>query len=122
MSVNVVALTGNIVRDAELSKTQSSSTPVLNFTIAVNDRRYDGASGQWCDYVNFFDLNVFGKRAKALEKLCLKGTKVAVRGKLRQNTWEKDGQKRSRVTIVVDEVEFFSPISSKIDDISDLDE
>lgn len=110
MPVNVVTLCGNIVRDAELHKASTNGTPILDFSIAVNDRRHNSQTDTWEDYPNFFDITVFGKRAEAISKWCLKGVKVTVSGRLRQNTWkDKDtGKNRSRVTVIADDIDFMS--------------
>lgn len=110
MSVNSVTLTGNITRDAELHKTSATGTAVLDFSIAVNDRRHNSATGEWEDHANFFDITVFGKRAETIHTWCTKGTKVAIEGKLRQNVWQdkNTGQNRSRVTIIANDIDFMS--------------
>lgn len=103
MSVNQVAVTGNLTRAPELRATQGG-TPVLSFGIAVNDRRKN-ASGQWEDVPNFFECVTFGNRATALSDILAKGMKVAIAGKLHYSSWEKDGQKHSKVDIIANEVE-----------------
>lgn len=103
MSVNQVAVTGNLTRAPELRATQGG-TPVLSFGIAVNDRRKN-ASGQWEDVPNFFECVTFGNRATALSDIIAKGMKVAVAGKLHYSSWEKDGQKHSKVDIIANEIE-----------------
>lgn len=103
MSVNQVAVTGNLTRDPELRATQGG-TAVLSFGIAVNDRRKN-ASGQWEDVPNFFECVTFGNRATALGDILTKGMKVAVAGKLHYSSWEKDGQKHSKVDIIANDVE-----------------
>lgn len=103
MSINHVALVGNLTRDVELRST-ASGTPVLSFGIAVNDRRKN-ASGQWEDVPNFFECVTFGNRATALSDILAKGMKVAVSGKLHYSSWEKDGQKHSKVDIIANEIE-----------------
>lgn len=110
MSVNSVTLTGNITRDAELHQTANTGTEVLDFSIAVNDRRRNQATGEWEDHANFFDITVFGNRARAISTWCTKGTKVAIEGKLRQNTWQdkETGKNRSRVTIIANDIDFMS--------------
>lgn len=107
MSINRVNISGNLTRDPEQRATQGG-TSITTFGIAVNDRRRDPQSGEWKDYPNFIDCVVFGNRADALAKLLTKGMKVAVEGKLRWSQWEKDGQKRSKIEVIVDEVEFLS--------------
>lgn len=103
MSVNQVAVTGNLTRAPELRATQGG-TPVLSFGIAVNDRRKN-ASGQWEDVPNFFECVTFGNRAMALGDILTKGMKVAIAGKLHYSSWEKDGQKHSKVDIIAQEIE-----------------
>jgi single-strand DNA-binding protein len=103
MSVNQVAVTGNLTRDVELRATQGG-TAVLSFGIAVNDRRKN-ASGQWEDVPNFFECVTFGNRATALSDILTKGMKVAISGKLHYSSWEKDGQKHSKVDIIANDVE-----------------
>lgn len=104
MSINHVALVGNLTRSPELRSTESGTT-VLSFGIAVNDRRKN-ASGEWKDAPNFFECVTFGYRATALSGILAKGMKVAVSGKLHYSSWEKDGQKHSKVDIIVNEIEF----------------
>ena len=103
MSVNQVALVGNLTRDVELRVTQGG-TPVLSFGIAVNDRRKN-ASGQWEDVPNFFECVTFGNRANALSDILTKGMKVAIAGKLHYSSWEKDGQKHSKVDVIANDIE-----------------
>lgn len=103
MSVNQVSVTGNLTREPELRSTQGG-TAVLSFGIAVNDRRKN-ASGQWEDVPNFFECVTFGNRATALSDILTKGMKVAIAGKLHYSSWEKDGQKHSKVDIIANEIE-----------------
>jgi single-strand DNA-binding protein len=103
VSINHVAITGNLTRAPELRATQGG-TAVLSFGIAVNDRRKN-ASGQWEDVPNFFECVTFGNRAMALSDILTKGMKVAIAGKLHYSSWEKDGQKHSKVDIIANEVE-----------------
>ena len=103
MSINQVSITGNLTRDPELRST-TGGTAVLSFGIAVNDRRKN-ASGQWDEVPNFFECVTFGNRATALSDILTKGMKVAIAGKLHYSSWEKDGQKHSKVDIIANEVE-----------------
>lgn len=104
MSINRVCISGNLTRDPELRAT-ASGMQVLGFGVAVNDRRKNQQSGEWEDYPNFVDCTMFGARAEALGRYLSKGTKVAIEGKLRYSSWEKDGQKRSKLEVIVDEIE-----------------
>ena len=107
MSINKVFISGNLTRDCELRAT-ASGTQVLSFGVAVNDRRRNPQSGEWEDYPNFVDVTVFGARAEALSRYLSKGTKVALSGKLRYSSWERDGQKRSKLEVIAEEIEFLS--------------
>ncbi|MCL2529869.1 MAG: single-stranded DNA-binding protein [Coriobacteriia bacterium] len=111
MSINKVFITGNLTRDPEL-RSIPSGTSVLSFGVAVNDRRKNPSTGEWGDYPNYIDCTVFGARADALNKHLSKGSRVAIDGKLRWSQWEKDGQKRSKLEVIVDELEFLSQRSS----------
>lgn len=111
MSINRVIISGNLTRDPELRST-ASGFPVLGFGVAVNDRRKNQQTGEWEDYPNFIDCTMFGARAESLSKYLSKGTKVAIEGKLRWSQWERDGQKRSKIEVIVDELEFMSSRNS----------
>ena len=106
MSINKVCISGNLTRDPEL-RALSSGTNVLEFGVAVNDRRKN-SNGEWEDYPNFVDCSLFGKRAEKLAQYLSKGQKVAIAGKLHYSSWEKDGQKRSKLSVLVDDIEFMS--------------
>lgn len=107
MSINRVIISGNLTRDPELRKT-AQGLPVMGFGMAVNDRRKNQQTGQWEDYPNFIDCTMFGTRAESVAKLIRKGSKVAIEGKLRWSSWEKDGQRRSKIEVMIDEIEFMS--------------
>jgi len=109
MSINHVTLSGNLTRDPELRSTQSGMN-ILNFGMAVNDRRRNGATGEWEDYANFVECVLFGNRAEFLSRTLHKGSKVAVVGKLRYSSWENEqGQRRSKLEVVVEDLDFMSP-------------
>lgn len=107
MSINRVIISGNLTRDPETRSTAGGTT-VLQFSVAVNERRKNNQTGEWEDYPNFVDCTLFGKRAEALSARLSKGCKVAVEGKLRFSSWEKNGEKRSRLDVIVDELELLS--------------
>ena len=107
MSINRVNISGNLTRDPELRAT-ASGTQVLSFGVAVNDRRRNPQTGEWEDYPNFVDCTMFGARAEAVNRYLQKGSKVAIEGKLRYSSWERDGQRRSKLEVIVDEIEFMS--------------
>ena len=107
MSINRVVISGNLTRDPDLRST-ASGMPVLGFGVAVNDRRKNQQTGEWEDYPNFIDCTMFGARAQSVSRFLSKGSKVAIEGKLRWSKWERDGQKRSKIEVIVDEIEFMT--------------
>lgn len=112
MSINRVMMTGNLTRDPELRSTASGMS-VLGLRMAVNDRRKNQTTGEWEDAPNYVDVTVFGARAEALNRFLSKGSKLAVEGKLRWSEWENQaGEKRSKLEVVADDVEFLSPRDS----------
>lgn len=102
MSINVVVVSGNATRDAELRQVGGSS--VLEFGVCVNDRRKNEA-GEWVDVPNFVDVTMWGKRAEALAPMITKGKALTVSGRLHWRQWQgKDGSTRSKLDVVATEV------------------
>ena len=101
--INVVCITGRVTRDAEL-RTTAQGLSVCNFGVCVNGSRKN-SDGKYEDEPNFIDCTMLGKRADALGEYLKKGLKVTVKGSLRQRTWEKDGQKRSKVEVFAEDVQ-----------------
>ena len=106
MAINRVMVCGNLTREPEYRQT-ATGYGILVFGIAVNERRKNQQGG-WEDYANFFDCKVMGKRAEPLSMKLHKGMKVAIEGRLHYSSWERDGQKKSKVEIIANEVEFMS--------------
>lgn len=107
MSINRVLISGNLTRDPEVRYT-GSGVPLTSLTVAVNDRRKNQQTGEWEDYPNFIDCFMFGARGEAVARYITKGTKVSIEGKLRWSQWESDGHKRSKVEVMIDEIEWMS--------------
>ena len=105
MSINRVIISGNLTRDPELRST-AGGMAVLQIGMAVNDRRKDPQTGEWADFPNFVDCVMFGSRAESLAPYLSKGTKIMVDGKLRWSSWERDGQKRSKLEVIIDDLDF----------------
>lgn len=120
MSINRVNISGNLTRDPEM-RALRNGTQVLSFGVAVNDRRKNPQTGDWEDYPNFIDCTMFGSRAEAVSRYLAEGTKVAIEGKLRYSSWEKDGQRRSKLEVIVDEIEFMSQRQQAPADVYDED-
>ena len=107
MAINRVVISGNLTRDPDLRSTKSGA-PVLNLGVAVNERRKNPQTDEWEDFANFVDCTMFGKRAEGVAPHLSKGAKVAIEGKLRYSSWERDGQRRNKLEVIVDEIEFMS--------------
>jgi len=103
-NINRVTVTGNLTADPELRHT-GGGTAVCSLRIAVNGRRKD-QSGQWVDKPNFFNVTVWGAMGENCDRYLEKGRPVAIDGRLDWSEWEKDGQKRQKVEIVADTVQF----------------
>ena len=102
VDLNHVVLIGRLTRDAEL-KSIASGQSVCKFSIAVNRRRKNG--DQWEDEANFFDIVVWGRQGESLHQYLVKGKMVAVDGELRQDRWQQEGQNRSKIEIVANNLQ-----------------
>jgi len=100
--INQVVLIGRLTRDAELKYTANGQA-VCKFSVAVNRRRKNG--DQWEDEANYFDIVLWGRQGEALNQYLLKGKTVGVEGELRQDRWQQDGQNRSKVEIVANNIQ-----------------
>jgi single-strand DNA-binding protein len=96
LDINHVVLVGRLTRDAELRYTNSGSA-MAAISLAINTRRR--RDDQWVDEAHFFDAVVWGKTAESLSPYLTKGKQIGLEGELRQNRWEQDGQRRSKVEI-----------------------
>jgi len=105
-SFNRVILMGNLTRDVELRHLQSG-TAVADIGLAVNDRR-KSQSGEWVDEVSFIDVTLWGRTAEVASQYLSKGSPMLVEGRLKQESWEKDGQKRSKVKVVCEKMQMIS--------------
>jgi single-strand DNA-binding protein len=115
-NLNKVMLIGRLTRDPEV-RTFSNGGKVANFGFAVNNRRKNQSSGQWEDEPVFIDVAVFnrgetGRQADLAEQSLRKGHQVFLEGHLKLDQWQaQDGQKRSKLTVVVDNFQFLEPRS-----------
>jgi single-strand DNA-binding protein len=106
-NINVVVITGNLTKDPDLRST-GGGTSVCELRVAVNSRRKDGATGEWVDKPNYFNVVVFGPQGDNCANYLSKGRPVAIEGRLDWREWEaKDGSgKRQAVQIVANSVQF----------------
>lgn len=100
--LNSVFLIGRLTRDMVLEYLQSGMA-VGKISLAVN--RSVKKNDQWTDEASFFDVSLFGKQAENLKQSLVKGKQIALYGELKQDRWEKEGQKFSRVTVVASRVQ-----------------
>jgi single-strand DNA-binding protein len=101
--VNRATLSGRLVADPEL-KYLPSGTAVTNLRLASN--RSFTSNGARRDEALFVDVEVYGKAGEALAQHKAKGDFLLVDGRLRQHSWERDGQRHSRLAVVADQVSF----------------
>ena len=105
-NINRVVLTGNLTADPDL-RALPSGTPVCKLRLAVNTRKKDGATGEWTDKPNYFDVTVWGAQGENCAKYLSKGRPVAIDGRLEWREWEAEGGgKRQAVDIIADTVQF----------------
>jgi single-strand DNA-binding protein len=103
MSGNSITIVGNITRDPELRFTPSGQANA-RLGVAVNRRWQDRGSGEWNEATSFFDVICWRELAENVSESLKRGTRVIVTGRLEQRTWEQEGNKRSVVEIIADEV------------------
>jgi single-strand DNA-binding protein len=78
---------------------------ILNFSIASNARQKNSQTGEWEDYANYVDCVKFGNGTDYLSQHIHKGSKVVVEGRLHYSSWEKDGQTRSKIEVIANDVD-----------------
>ena len=105
-NINRVVMTGNLTADPELRSLPSGNS-VCSLRIACNTRRKDGASGEWVDKPNYFNVTVWGAQGENAARYLSKGRPVAIDGRLEWREWEaQDGTKRQATDIIADSVQF----------------
>jgi single-strand DNA-binding protein len=100
---NRVILMGNVTRDPEL-RYISSGTAVTDIGLAINDRRKN-ASGEWVEETTFVDVTLWGRTAEVAGEYVTKGSPLFIEGRLKLDTWEKDGKKNSKLRVVCDRMQ-----------------
>jgi len=103
-SFNQVILMGNLTRDPELRQTPNGSS-VTSFSLALN-RSYKGADGNWQEATDYIDVVAWGPLGERVAQYLTKGRPCLVNGRLQSRSWEQDGQKRSKVEVVAQDVTF----------------
>jgi len=106
-SYNRVVLMGNLTRDVEV-RYITTGTAVTDIGLAVNDRR-KSASGEWVEETTFIDVTLWGRTAEVAGEYLSKGAPVLVEGRLKLDSWEQDGQKRSKLKVIGERMQMLGP-------------
>lgn len=102
--MNNISILGTITREPELKYTQGG-TAILSFGIAYNEKRKQ-QDGRYQDLAHFFEVTAFGKKAETVNQWFRKGSRILIQGSLDYQSWEKDGQKKSKVGIKLNDFDF----------------
>ena len=103
-SFNQVVLMGNLTRDPELRQTPNGQN-VCSFSLALN-RSYKGSDGNWQEATDYIDVVAWGPLGERVAQYLSKGRPCLVNGRLQSRSWEQEGQKRSKVEVVAQDVTF----------------
>jgi single-strand DNA-binding protein len=115
-SLNQVTLMGNLTRDPELRQTPNGQN-VTSFSLALN-RSYKDSSGEWQEATDYIDIVCWGPLAERVDQYLSKGRRCLVQGRLQSRSWEQDGNKRSKVEVLANDVTFLDSRGSDGDDNS----
>lgn len=115
-NINNVILIGRLTKDPE-NKKLPNGTSCTRFSIAVN--RSVKKNDSWSDEVSYFDVYAYAGLADTVVKYCKKGKQVGVSGELKQDRWEKEGQKHSRVVVNAKTVQFLGEKEQSNDEIAE---
>lgn len=103
-SFNQVILMGNLTRDPDLRQTPNGQS-VCSFSLALN-RSYKGSDGEWTEATDYIDIVAWGPLGERVAQYLTKGRPCLVNGRLQSRSWEQEGQKRSKVEVVAQDVTF----------------
>jgi single-strand DNA-binding protein len=119
-NINRVVMTGNLTADPELRSTASGMS-VCHLRLACNTRRKDGATGEWVDKPNYFNITVWGGQGENAAKYLAKGRPIAIDGRLEWREWETaTGEKRQGTEIIADSVQFLGAPTNGVSQSSDI--
>ena len=116
-SFNKVILVGNITRTPELRQTPSGLS-VTDIGLAVNSRRKT-ASGESIDEVTFVDITLWGREAEVVCEYTSKGSPILVEGRLKQESWESEGQRRTKMKVIAERIQLLGSRSGGNEEGSD---
>lgn len=115
-SLNQVTLMGNLTRDPELRQTPNGQN-VTSFSLALN-RSYKDSSGEWQEATDYIDIVCWGPLAERVAQYLSKGRRCLVQGRLQSRSWEQEGQKRSKVEVLANDVTFLDSRGAGGDDFN----
>lgn len=112
-SFNQCVLAGNITKDIELRHIPSG-TAVCDISIAMNDKVKK--NDEWIEETTFVDLTLWGRTAEVAAEYLSKGSNILVSGRLKQEVWEKDGEKRYKMKVIVDSMQMLGSKNNQAPD------
>jgi len=119
-SFNQVILMGNLTRDPELRQTPNGQN-VCSFSLALN-RSYKGSDGNWQEATDYIDIVAWGPLGERVSQYLSKGRPCLVNGRLQSRSWEQDGQKRSKVAVLANDVTFLDNRGAQTADNTSFDQ
>lgn len=119
-SINQVIIMGNLTRDPELRSTPNGQS-VCSLSLALN-RSYKDAVGNWQELTDFIDVVAWGPLAERTAQYLSKGRRALITGRLQQRSWEQDGQKRSKVEVLANDITFMDGQSTGFNSSSESNE
>ncbi len=117
-SLNQVVLMGNLTRDPELRQTPSGQN-VVSFSLALN-RSYKDQNGEWQESTDYVDIVAWGSLAERVSQYLFKGSRCLIQGRLQSRSWEQEGQKRSKVEVLANDVTFLDNKSNGPSDNTEI--
>lgn len=106
MPVNTVSLVGRLVADPTVKEVGNDNITLCQFTIAVDKRGKDAGT-------NFIDCTAWKGIGNTIGQYFKKGSQIGISGHLNQETWEKDGEKKTKLGVIVDDFSFLSSVEKK---------
>ena len=111
---NRVIVAGNLTRDVELKYTKEGTT-VTDIGLAINERRKT-KDGEYVDETTFVDITLWGRLAEVAAEYLKKGSPALIEGRLRLDTWEQDGHKRSKLRVIGERMQMLGASPSRRDE------
>lgn len=108
MNLNKLLFAGRLTRDVQVKNLNGGMT-VAEFGVAMSEKRTNKSTGEEKEIPCFLDCAAFGNTGEAIAQHFQKGKAIFLEGKLKFDTWEKDGQKRSKLSMIVDSFQFVGP-------------